>query len=90
MGFTQPDLPAGDPDEFLQKPLMERMRILAIDWADRGFGSPKLIHTIYLVKLVVFFAIGGVTVATATSGLYSASDFPRFVGGHSVTWTAPE
>ena len=69
MGFTQPDLPAVDPDEFLQKPLMERMRILAIDWADRGFGSPKLIHTIYLVKLVVFFAIGGVTVATATSGL---------------------
>ena len=69
MGFTQPDLPAVDPDEFLQKPLMERMRTLAIDWADRGFGSPKLIHTIYLVKLVVFFAIGGVTVATATSGL---------------------
>ena len=28
-----------------------------------------MVHTIYIVKLVVFFAIGGITVATATSGL---------------------
>jgi hypothetical protein len=69
MGFTQPDLAAVDPDTFLQKPLMERMRILAIDWAEQGFGSAKMIHTMYIVKLVIFFAIGGITVATATSGL---------------------
>ena len=69
MGFTKPDLPVVDPDTFLQKPLMERMRILAIDWAERGFGSPRMIHAIYIVKLVAFFAIGGITVATATSGL---------------------
>jgi hypothetical protein len=68
MGFTQPDFAAVDPDTFLQKPLMERMRILAIDWAEKGFGSPKMIHTIYIVKLILF-AIGGITVATATSGL---------------------
>ena len=69
MGFTKPYLPDVDPDTFLKKPLMERMRILAIDWAENGFGSPRMIHTIYIVKLVVFFAIGGITVATATSGL---------------------
>ena len=69
MGFTQPDLAAVDPDTFLQKPLMERMRILAIDWAEQGFGSPKMIHTMYIAKLVIFCAIGGITVATATSGL---------------------
>ncbi|SPM28493.1 DUF3556 domain-containing protein [Mycobacterium terramassiliense] len=69
MGFTQPVLAAVDPDTFLQKPLMERMRILALDWGEKGFGSPKMVHTIYVVKLVVFFAIGGITVATATSGL---------------------
>ena len=28
MGFTKPDLPDVDPDTFMQKPLMERMRIL--------------------------------------------------------------
>src|SRR4029079_7917474 len=69
MGFTKPSLPAVDPDTFLQKPLMERMRILGADWAENGFGSPRIVHTIYILKLVVFFAIGGITVATATSGL---------------------
>lgn len=69
MGFTKPDLPDVDPDTFLQKPLMERMRILAADWAENGFGSPKMVHTIYIVKLVVFFALGGVVIATLTSGL---------------------
>ena len=64
MGFTNPISPHVDPDTFLQKPLMERMRILAIDWAENGFGSPKMIHTIYIVKLVIFFAVGGITVAT--------------------------
>ncbi|HEY5858446.1 MAG TPA: DUF3556 domain-containing protein [Aldersonia sp.] len=70
MGFTTPDLPdIADPDEFLRRPLMERMRILAADWAEQGFGSPRLIHTIYLVKLTVFFAIGGLSIALLTSGL---------------------
>ena len=48
MGFTRPDLLAVDPDKFLQKPLMERMRILGADWAENGFGSPKMVHTIYI------------------------------------------
>jgi Transmembrane protein of unknown function (DUF3556) len=69
MGFTKPDLPHVDPDTFMQKPLMERIRILGADWAENGFGSPRMVHTIYILKLVVFFAIGGITVATATSGL---------------------
>jgi hypothetical protein len=69
MGFTKPYLPDVDPDTFLTKPLLERMRVLTIDWAENGFGSPKLIHTIYIAKLFLFFAIGGITVATATSGL---------------------
>ena len=69
MGFIKPYLPEVDPDTFLKKPLMERMRILAADWAENGFGSPKWIHTMYIVKLVVFFTIGGITVATLTSGL---------------------
>ena len=60
MGFTKPDFPDVDPDTFLQKPLMERMRILATDWVDNGFGSPKMVHTIYIAKLVFFYALGGV------------------------------
>ncbi|MFG3519089.1 DUF3556 domain-containing protein [Nocardia nova] len=69
MGFTKPDLPAVDPDTFLQQPLMERMRILGADWAENGFGSPKMVHCVYILKLIVLYAIGGITVATLTSGL---------------------
>jgi len=69
MGFIKPYLPDVDPDTFLKKPLMERMRILAVEWAENGFGAPRMVHTIYILKLVVFFAIGGITVATLTSGL---------------------
>ena len=69
MGFTKPQLPDVDPETFLQKPLMERMRMLATEWAENGFGAPRMVHTIYIVKLVFFFTLGGITVATATSGL---------------------
>src|SRR6202008_3726309 len=69
MGFTKPDFPDVDPDTFMQKPLMERMQILATDWVDNGFGSPKMVHTIYIAKLVFLYVLGGVLVATLTSGL---------------------
>jgi hypothetical protein len=69
MGFTKPDLPDVDPDTFMEKPLMERMRILATDWVDNGFGSPRMVHAIYIAKLVFFYALGGILVATLTSGL---------------------
>jgi hypothetical protein len=69
MGFIKPNLPDVDPDTFMQKPLMERMRILATDWVDNGFGSPKMVHTIYIAKLVFLYALGGILVATLTSGL---------------------
>src|ERR1700739_885623 len=70
MGFTKPYLPDFDPDTFLRKPLMERMRILAVEWAENGLGAPRMVHAMYITKLV-FFAIGGIAVATLTSGLPS-------------------
>src|ERR1700752_519536 len=81
MGFNKPYLPYVDPDAFLGKPLMERVRFLATDWAENGFGAPRKVHTIYIVKLVLF-AIGGITVATLTSGL------PAFWRG-SEWWNQP-
>ncbi|NMN95854.1 DUF3556 domain-containing protein [Antrihabitans stalactiti] len=69
MGFIQPFLPPVDPDEFLTKPLMERMQILARSWAENGFGVPTVVHVIYIVKLLVFYVLGGVVVATVTSDL---------------------
>jgi hypothetical protein len=69
MGFTKPDLPQVDPETFLREPLMERMRVLALHWVEHGFGSPRMVHTVYILKLVLLYALGGVIVATATSNL---------------------
>jgi hypothetical protein len=69
MGFVKPHFPDVDPDEFLRKPLMERGRILTENWVEYGFPSPRMVHAIYILKLVFFYALGGVVVATLTSGL---------------------
>ena len=69
MGFFKPRFPDVDPDEFLRKPLMERGRILTQSWVEYGFPSPRMVHAIYIVKLICFYALGGVVVATVTSGL---------------------
>ncbi|MGV9709908.1 DUF3556 domain-containing protein [Gordonia sp. NPDC003424] len=69
MGFTQPDFPPVDPKTFLDKPFLDRMRVLGAHWAEYGFGTPKMVHVIYLVKVFVFYAGVGITLATLTSGL---------------------
>jgi hypothetical protein len=69
MGFKTADFPQVDPATFLDKPLMERMKILALHWVESGFGSPKMIHSIYIVKLIVLYALGGIVVSTLTSHL---------------------
>jgi hypothetical protein len=69
MGFTTPNLPKVDPEEFLTRPLMERIRVMALKWVDYGYGVPRMIHVLYIAKLVAFYAIGGIAIATVTSGL---------------------
>jgi Transmembrane protein of unknown function (DUF3556) len=69
MGFTTGNLPPVDPGTFDERPFFERIRILATQWVEYGFGTPKMVHAIYVVKLVVLYAVGGLFVATATSGL---------------------
>ena len=75
MGFVNPTTPPVEPAEFLQRPFLERMRYLATFWADHGFGTPRVIHVVYLVKLVVFYAFGGVLVVSLTSHVGSVLDF---------------
>jgi hypothetical protein len=69
MGFTTGNLPSVDPGTFHERPFFERIRILATQWTEYGFGTPKVVHAMYVVKLLVFYIVGGLFVATATSGL---------------------
>ncbi|KRB72749.1 hypothetical protein ASE01_22145 [Nocardioides sp. Root190] len=67
MPFLTPDAPPADPAEFLTRPRQERIHFLATFWAEFGFGTPKMVHTIYIVKLLVLSIGGGIALATLTS-----------------------
>src|SRR3954471_20568782 len=69
MGLTTGDFPPVDPATFMQTPYRERTKTLARHWVDYGFGAPKITPLIYVAKLLFFYALGGVLVATLTSGL---------------------
>ncbi|MET9328008.1 DUF3556 domain-containing protein [Tsukamurella sp. NPDC003166] len=69
MGFIKPDLPEVDPAEFITRPLQDRLRFATQRWVDHGFGTQKVAFVVYVVKLLVLYAFGGVLFATATSGL---------------------
>jgi hypothetical protein len=69
MGFLTGNPPVTDPEPFLRLPYRERLKITSRHWIDYGFGSPKAIAVMYLLKLVVFFLLGGILVGTLTSHL---------------------
>ncbi|WP_067638046.1 DUF3556 domain-containing protein, partial [Nocardia coubleae] len=68
MGFKTGDFPPVDTETFLDLPLRDRVRTLALHWVEYGFGSPKMIHSVYVLKLLVLYMFGGVLVSTLTSG----------------------
>ncbi|WP_280350604.1 DUF3556 domain-containing protein [Nocardia abscessus] len=63
MGFKTADFPPVNVETFLDQPLRERMRTLALHWVEYGFGTPKMIHTIYLLKVALVSVLAGVALA---------------------------
>src|SRR3712207_4613665 len=82
MGFKTGDAPPVDLETFLDKPLMERTKALALHWVEYVFGTPKMIRLTYLVKMTVLWVVLGFALATWTSGLGPVWD----VGGW---WNEP-
>jgi hypothetical protein len=60
MGFKTGEFPQVDAETFIDQPLLERIRTLTTHWVEHGFGTPKLVHGIYIVKLLVMYILGGV------------------------------
>jgi Transmembrane protein of unknown function (DUF3556) len=91
MGFMTGNFPPVDPATFMDKPYQERLKTLARHWVEYGFGSPKVIMVMYLLKLVFFYAVGGVLIATLTSHLNpldpSAWFFQPVFYEKAVLWT---
>lgn len=69
MGFKTGDFPPVDLETFTSRPLQERIRALAVHWAEYGFGTPRQVHMVYVAKLLVLYLGAGITVATLTSGM---------------------
>jgi len=40
--------PPVDVETFADRPYFERIRVLATHWAEYGFGTPKMVHPIYI------------------------------------------
>ncbi|MFT4202125.1 DUF3556 domain-containing protein [Gordonia sp. (in: high G+C Gram-positive bacteria)] len=68
MGFKEGVLPDTDPATFMEKPYLERVQIMSRSWVENGFGTPKILPTIYVVKVLVLYLAIGITIATLTSG----------------------
>jgi len=64
MGFLQPNLPVVDHEVWDHQNRQDRMRPLATHFAEFGFGSPDVVVLMYLVKMVVFVAIGWAFIMT--------------------------
>jgi hypothetical protein len=69
MGFKTGNFPEVDPATFGDLPFFDRIRAMSTHWVDYGFGTPKMVHTIYVLKLLVLYVGAGTAIATLTSGL---------------------
>ena len=82
MGFLEPNLPVVDHDEWDHQSRQDRIRPMARHFAEHGFGSPDVVVLMYLVKMIVFVAIGWAFIMT-TPGIDGWFD-------PGTWWRAPE
>ena len=81
MGFINPTPPPFEYAEWKQRPHLERIKVLAQDWALNGFGTPTFVYLLYILKLVVY-AGGGLLLISMTAGLGGLGDLGDW-------WTEP-
>ena len=77
MGFLKPELPQLDMAEWSKGTRSDKIRPMAMHWAEVGFGTPVVLHLFYVVKILLYILVAWLF-ASATSGL----------GGftHVATW----
>lgn len=69
MGFMTPSPQPVEPSEFLALPLRERLRILTTHWAADGFGTPRVLHVVYVLKMLGLYFGVGIWIASMTSDI---------------------
>jgi hypothetical protein len=82
MSFTQPAPPPFEYEEWKRRPHLERIKVLAQDWALNGFGTPGFVYLLYIFKLIVYAGGGLLVISATTEGLGG-------LGNLSEWWTEP-
>jgi len=81
MGLISPRLPDLDYAAWERKPLMQRIKPMAQDWAEGGFGTPDAVLVLYVVKIALY-AFGAAAITALTPGIGSLGDIGDW-------WTEP-
>ena len=59
MGFLKPAPEPMPAAEFLRLPFLERIRVLSTNWVTEGFNTPRMLHVVYILKMLgLYFAVG--------------------------------
>ncbi|MBX3313781.1 MAG: DUF3556 domain-containing protein [Actinobacteria bacterium] len=91
MGFLQPNLPEVDHEVWDDLPRDERMRPMFRHYAESGFGSPDVVILMYIVKIVVYVAVGWLFVLSTPGidGFFAVDEWWRngLVFFKFVMWT---
>jgi Transmembrane protein of unknown function (DUF3556) len=82
MGFFNPAPPPFEYEEWKRRPHLERIKVLAQDWALNGFGTPYFVYLLYVVKLVLYAGGGLLLISVTTQGLGGLGDLGDW-------WTEP-
>jgi hypothetical protein len=82
MGFIKPRLPDIDEATWPTLRRMERIRELAPFWVEHGFGTQRVVHLLYAIKIIVY-AVGAVTVTSLTTPALGG------IGAFADWWTEP-
>jgi hypothetical protein len=82
MGFFQPTEPPFEIEEWRKLSHLERIKPLAQDWAENGFGTPVFVYLLYVFKLILYAGGGLLLISATTPGLGGLGDL-------SDWWTQP-
>lgn len=67
MGFLTPSPQPVPADQFVRLPLRKRLEVLTTNWVDDGFGTPRALTLIYILKMLGLYFTVGLAITAATT-----------------------
>lgn len=67
MGFLKPAPEPMPAAEVLQLPLRDRIRVLTTGWVTEGFNTPRMLHVVYILKMLGLYFAVGLAITSATT-----------------------